>query len=82
MSFLQEFEIDVAEFQCKVEDTDRRLGAIFCQAFDDASGLEHAFKVNGGYLCCHCYSVLDSYLSHVHARLAGVSLSLLVWLQA
>ncbi|XP_041939413.1 dynein heavy chain 9, axonemal [Alosa sapidissima] len=41
----KEFETDVTEFQCKVEDTDRRLGAIFCQAFDDASGLEHAFKV-------------------------------------
>lgn len=33
----------------KVEDTDRRLGAIFCQAFDDSSGLEHAFKVSDGY---------------------------------
>nr|XP_029540762.1 LOW QUALITY PROTEIN: dynein heavy chain 9, axonemal [Oncorhynchus nerka] len=40
-----EFEADVCEFRCKVEDTDRRLGAVFCQAFDDASGLEHAFKV-------------------------------------
>ncbi|XP_064179132.1 dynein heavy chain 9, axonemal [Anguilla rostrata] len=41
----QEFKADVCEFKCKVEDMDRRLGAIFCQAFDDASGLEHAFKV-------------------------------------
>ncbi|XP_030631579.1 dynein axonemal heavy chain 9 isoform X2 [Chanos chanos] len=40
-----EFEADYNTFQHKVEDTDRRLGAIFCQAFDDASGLEHAFKV-------------------------------------
>ncbi|XP_076856222.1 dynein axonemal heavy chain 9 [Brachyhypopomus gauderio] len=40
-----EFEADFSEFKCKVEDVDRRLGAIFCQAFDDASGLEHAFKV-------------------------------------
>ncbi|KAF5902959.1 dynein heavy chain 9, axonemal, partial [Clarias magur] len=40
-----EFEADLAEFEWKVKDTDRRLGAIFCQAFDDASGLEHAFKV-------------------------------------
>ncbi|XP_044194722.1 dynein heavy chain 9, axonemal isoform X6 [Thunnus albacares] len=40
-----EFEDDVREFKLKVDDTDRRLGAVFCQAFDDASGLEHAFKV-------------------------------------
>ncbi|KAL6475225.1 hypothetical protein MHYP_G00162650 [Metynnis hypsauchen] len=40
-----EFEADFTEFKLKVEDTDRRLGAIFCQAFDDSSGLEHAFKV-------------------------------------
>lgn len=43
--FLQEFVEDVRAFQLKVDDADRRLGAIFCQAFDDASGLEHAFKV-------------------------------------
>uniref|UniRef100_UPI003AAF1F9A dynein beta chain, ciliary-like n=1 Tax=Centroberyx gerrardi TaxID=166262 RepID=UPI003AAF1F9A len=41
----KEFEEDVREFRLKVDDTDRRLGAVFCQAFDDASGLEHAFKV-------------------------------------
>ncbi|XP_026855443.2 LOW QUALITY PROTEIN: dynein heavy chain 9, axonemal [Electrophorus electricus] len=40
-----EFEADMGEFKCKVEDMDRCLGAIFCQAFDDASGLEYAFKV-------------------------------------
>lgn len=43
----QEFEANLAEFERKAKDTDRRLGAIFCQAFDDASGLEHAFKVSG-----------------------------------
>lgn len=42
---LQEFKGDVRAFKLKVDDTDRRLGAIFCQAFDDASGLEHTFKV-------------------------------------
>ncbi|XP_028263973.1 dynein axonemal heavy chain 9 isoform X2 [Parambassis ranga] len=41
----KEFEEDVREFQLKVDDTDLRLGAVFCQAFEDASGLEHAFKV-------------------------------------
>uniref|UniRef100_A0AAR2IP24 Dynein heavy chain 9, axonemal n=1 Tax=Pygocentrus nattereri TaxID=42514 RepID=A0AAR2IP24_PYGNA len=45
-----EFEADFNEFKLKVEDTDRRLGAIFCQAFDDSSGLEHAFKVSDS--CC------------------------------
>ncbi|CAG5911397.1 unnamed protein product [Menidia menidia] len=40
-----EFEEDVREFELKVNDTDRRLGAVFCQAFDDAPGLEHTFKV-------------------------------------
>lgn len=42
---LQEFEKDVRQFKLKVDDIDRRLGAVFCQAFDDAYGLEHAFKV-------------------------------------
>ncbi|XP_039595259.1 dynein heavy chain 9, axonemal [Polypterus senegalus] len=41
----KEFEADVSDFKQKVEDMDRRLGTIFCQAFEDASGLEHAFKV-------------------------------------
>uniref|UniRef100_A0A8C9XQ20 Dynein axonemal heavy chain 17 n=1 Tax=Sander lucioperca TaxID=283035 RepID=A0A8C9XQ20_SANLU len=41
----RKYEEDVNEFKLKVDDTDRRLGAIFCQAFEDASGLEHAFKV-------------------------------------
>lgn len=45
LSALQEYEEGVREFNLKVDDTDRRLGAIFCQAFDDASGLEQAFKV-------------------------------------
>ncbi|KAJ0060498.1 hypothetical protein NL108_014189, partial [Boleophthalmus pectinirostris] len=40
-----EFDADVRQFKVLVEDTDRRLGAIFCQAFDSAPGLEHAFKV-------------------------------------
>ncbi|KAM3592376.1 uncharacterized protein V6R79_017533 [Siganus canaliculatus] len=40
-----QYEEEVREFRLKVEDTDRRLGAVFCQAFEDASGLEHAFKV-------------------------------------
>ncbi|XP_016382633.1 dynein axonemal heavy chain 9 [Sinocyclocheilus rhinocerous] len=40
-----EFEADFMEFQLKVENTERQLSTIFCHAFDDAAGLEHAFKV-------------------------------------
>ncbi|KAM6240342.1 dynein axonemal heavy chain 9 isoform 3-T3 [Spheniscus humboldti] len=40
-----EFEQDAFDFQQKVEDIDRRLGTVFIQAFDDASDLEHAFKL-------------------------------------
>ncbi|XP_056673432.1 dynein axonemal heavy chain 9 isoform X2 [Monodelphis domestica] len=40
-----EFENYVAEFNHKVEDLDRRLGMVFLQAFNDVSGLEHAFKL-------------------------------------
>lgn len=46
-AFLQDFEQDAFDFQQKVEDIDRRLGTVFIQAFDDASDLEHTFKV-----CC------------------------------
>ncbi|XP_053720928.1 dynein heavy chain 9, axonemal [Synchiropus splendidus] len=34
------FEKDVKDFQLKVDDIDRRLGAVFCQAFDDVPGFE------------------------------------------
>nr|XP_030717250.1 dynein heavy chain 9, axonemal isoform X1 [Globicephala melas] len=40
-----EFENVVSEFNQGVEDLDRRLGTVFIQAFDDAPGLEHAFKL-------------------------------------
>ncbi|XP_009867872.1 PREDICTED: dynein heavy chain 9, axonemal-like, partial [Apaloderma vittatum] len=40
-----DFEQDAFDFQQKVEDIDRRLGTVFIQAFDDASDLEHAFKL-------------------------------------
>ncbi|NXH48679.1 DYH9 protein, partial [Dicaeum eximium] len=41
----QEFEQDALDFQQKVEDIDRRLGTVFSQAFSDAPGLEHLFKL-------------------------------------
>ncbi|XP_063817028.1 dynein axonemal heavy chain 9 isoform X3 [Pseudophryne corroboree] len=41
----KEFEADVLEFKLRVEDMDRRLGTVFYLAFDDASGLEHAFRL-------------------------------------
>lgn len=44
-SVLQQFENDLTEFKCKVADTECQLGTIFCQAFEDAASLEHAFKV-------------------------------------
>ncbi|XP_010006532.1 PREDICTED: LOW QUALITY PROTEIN: dynein heavy chain 9, axonemal [Chaetura pelagica] len=40
-----EFEQDAFHFQQKVEDIDQRLGTVFIQAFDDASDLEHTFKL-------------------------------------
>ncbi|KFV07099.1 Dynein heavy chain 9, axonemal, partial [Pterocles gutturalis] len=40
-----DFERDAFDFQQKVEDIDHRLSTIFIQAFDDASDLEHAFKL-------------------------------------
>uniref|UniRef100_A0A8C3V2Y5 Dynein axonemal heavy chain 17 n=1 Tax=Catharus ustulatus TaxID=91951 RepID=A0A8C3V2Y5_CATUS len=40
-----EFEQDALEFQQKVQDIDRRLATVFSQAFSDAPGLEHIFKV-------------------------------------
>lgn len=42
---LQEFEEDYADFKHKNLEFERRLGAIFCVAFLDCSGLESAFKV-------------------------------------
>lgn len=45
MSVLQQYEDDLTEFKCRVDDTERQLGTVFCQAFEDAAGLEHAFKV-------------------------------------
>ncbi|XP_063312141.1 dynein axonemal heavy chain 9 [Pelobates fuscus] len=41
----KEFEDDVLEFKLSIQDMDRRLGAVFCQGFNDASGLEHAFRL-------------------------------------
>ncbi|XP_032831905.2 dynein axonemal heavy chain 9 isoform X1 [Petromyzon marinus] len=41
----EEFEKDVRNFKIQVDDSDRQLGAIFCQAFADALSVEHAFKL-------------------------------------
>ncbi|XP_034427399.1 dynein heavy chain 9, axonemal [Hippoglossus hippoglossus] len=40
-----EFEGDVRKFNLRVDDIERRLGTIFCLAFDDACGLQPTFKV-------------------------------------
>ncbi len=42
----QAFVEDYVEFKLKIADLDRRLASIICQAFDDCSGVESAFKVN------------------------------------
>lgn len=41
----QEFIEDYDNFEKKVYDLDRRLGAILCQGFEDCAGLESVFKV-------------------------------------
>ncbi|NWT53909.1 DYH9 protein, partial [Erythrocercus mccallii] len=45
LPFPQEFEQDALGLQQKVEDIDHRLGTVFSQAFSDAPGLEHIFKL-------------------------------------
>lgn len=52
---LQEFEEDVKKLRLSVDDTDRRLSAIFCQALEDAPGLEHILKVQATVVFA-CYS--------------------------
>lgn len=42
---LQQYVYNLMEFKCKVNDIECKLGTIFCQAFEYAAGLEHAFKV-------------------------------------
>ena len=41
----QEFLNDYKNFFDQISDFDRRLATCICQGFDDASGLESAFKV-------------------------------------
>lgn len=41
----KEFEDDVSDFKLNIEDMDRRLGTLFSVAFNDTSGLEHAFRL-------------------------------------
>uniref|UniRef100_A0A8C4MCN2 Dynein axonemal heavy chain 9 n=1 Tax=Equus asinus asinus TaxID=83772 RepID=A0A8C4MCN2_EQUAS len=63
-----EFENDVSEFNQKVGDLDRRLGTVFIQAFDDAPGLEHAFKV-----CTSRSQPCARFSPHPHQRREGQS---------
>lgn len=39
------FLLDYEAFQSNIQDLDRRLASILCQAFDDCSNLESVFKV-------------------------------------
>lgn len=40
------FLLDYETFQRNIQDLDRRLASILCQAFDDCSNLESVFKVD------------------------------------
>ncbi len=42
---LQEFHDDYERFETRVNELDRRLGDIVCQAFDDCVNIESMFKV-------------------------------------
>ncbi|XP_063306953.1 dynein axonemal heavy chain 11 [Pelobates fuscus] len=49
----KDFENEYLEFKAKVLDFDTQLASLLCAAFNDSSGLEHAFKVlaiSGYYL--------------------------------
>ncbi|CAI9163741.1 unnamed protein product [Rangifer tarandus platyrhynchus] len=39
------FDDDYADFETKIQDLDRRLATIFCQAFDDCSSIESSAKL-------------------------------------
>ena len=41
----QEFPKDYESFKKAIADLDRRMASIVCQAFDDCSGLESAFRL-------------------------------------
>lgn len=60
-SCFKAFVEDYVEFKLKIDDLDRRLAAIICQAFDDCSGVESAFKVNDSLLNA-IFSVLECIL--------------------
>ncbi|KXS10801.1 hypothetical protein M427DRAFT_103173 [Gonapodya prolifera JEL478] len=42
---LPDFDIDVAKFHTKLNDLDRRIATIICQAFDDSANLQSSFKL-------------------------------------
>lgn len=43
----QSFDDDYNDFETKIQDLDRRLATIFCQAFDDCNCIESSAKVGG-----------------------------------
>lgn len=46
----ESFAVDCAKFSESITDLDSKLAAILCQAFDDCSNLESAFKVYCHYI--------------------------------
>lgn len=47
LTHFQSFDDDYADFETKIQDLDRRLATIFCQAFDDCNSIESCAKVRG-----------------------------------
>jgi dynein heavy chain len=44
-----QFREDLAKFQDKISDLDRRIGTIICQAFDDCSSIHSRFRLIEGF---------------------------------
>lgn len=42
---LPNFDTDMSAFRIKIDDLDRRISTILCQAFDDCSGLQTCFRL-------------------------------------
>ena len=52
---------DYDHFLEKIDDFDRRLATIICQAYDDCSGLESIFKVRKMYCDVICTDLFMVY---------------------
>lgn len=57
-----EFMEDYAAFEGSIADLDKRLASIICQAFDDCSGLESAFRVRDLKLSKGNFCTVNTYI--------------------